>query len=129
VTAYVQDSDGEMRRGAATRLAKQIQRPVNFVTEYKQARVHANLDTSIALMRALGWRAEELLSPDPIDEDAIALAARITALDADRRALVREFVDRIAGGAEVLVTLRSPERRTQSRPPPTTRAGGRRRGA
>jgi hypothetical protein len=129
VKTYVQDPDGEARRGATARLAKQIHRPANFITEYKQGRTHANLDTSIALMRALGWRPEDLLSARPFDEEAIALSARITELKEAQRALVREFVDWVSRGDEVLVTRRSPGPRTQSLRPIAKRAGGKRRGA
>lgn len=110
-------------RGAAVRFAALIGRPASWVTEYKQGSNHASLDTSVAIMRAIGWRAEDVLAADPIDEDALTLLSRIQALDPAPRALVEEMVRRAAGGDALVVVeappsraRRTPDRRRRMRP-------------
>jgi hypothetical protein len=117
------------RRGAAQELAAQIGRPPSWITEYKQGTNHANLDTSIALMRAIGWRPEDVLSSGPIDEEALTLLARIRELGEEERALAMEFVERVSGGAVVFVGPRSPARRMPAHLQAGRRAGGKQRGA
>jgi hypothetical protein len=43
-------------------VAEAIGRPASWVTEYINGQNHANLDTSLALMRFLGWSVEDDLS-------------------------------------------------------------------
>src|SRR5262245_7093043 len=67
-------------RGARSRLAQQLGKPGSWVTEYVQRLRRANLDTSLELMRFVGWRVPDTLrkTADPIanvprDEQQAAL--------------------------------------------------------
>lgn len=99
------------QRGTGGAVAAAIGRPSSWLSEYKQGFNHAGLDTSIALMRVIGWRSEDLLSLDPVDEDALELLSEITRLDAEQRAVVREFLSLMRGGASLVVA--GPSRETR----------------
>src|SRR5688572_12029670 len=116
-------------RGAAVRFAKLIDRPPSWLTEYKQGENHASLDTSVALMRAIGWRLEDVLSPEPLDPDALTLLAQIQGLEPEPRALILEMVTRASGGDALVVvaTPQSRERRSTDRLRATRRVADRQR--
>lgn len=46
-------------RGRNQEVAAKIDRPPSWLTVYRGGRTHANLDTSLALMRVLGWALTE----------------------------------------------------------------------
>jgi hypothetical protein len=112
------------RRGAAREVATAIGRQPSWITGYKLRENHANLDTSVALMRAIGWTPEDVLSSEPIDEEALTLLAQIRDLGEEDRALVVEFVERVSGGAVVFVASRSRGQQTPARRPVTRRVAG-----
>lgn len=63
------------RQGKNKELAEQIGRPGSWVSEYMGGENHASLDTSLALMRFLGWRLNEDLTDFVVDQTITERAA------------------------------------------------------
>lgn len=62
VIAYVRGKETRAQDGRNKEIAERIGRPPSWLTEYMDGENHANLDTSLALMRAIGWTVNENLA-------------------------------------------------------------------
>jgi len=102
----VRGSDNRSYYGRNKALADAIGRPPSWVTEYINGENHANLDTSVALMRYLGWSLAENLSEvsDPPVPGDLAIALR----DAETAEQVRAFLALPAHFRQILVAMPVP---------------------
>lgn len=124
VKVYVRGPEGDRSyQGRNKKVATAIGRPESWVTEYINGENHANLDTSLALMRFLGWSLTADLSGasgPSLDPELIAQLQ-----DAETAERVRRFVALQAELQAVLVQMpplgdiaRTPERSGESKSGP-----------
>lgn len=122
------------KRGRSQQLADYLKRPSSWVTEYLDRQNHANLDTSLALMRFIGWRVDVELasfSPPPIDPDVLdalrepELVAALRALHSIGPGEVRRLqVELLQSLADAEHTAAQPPQSTAETRPARVRAAG-----
>lgn len=101
-------------RGDAAELARAIDKPQSFVTEYLAGAQHANLDTSIALAKYYGFSLRMLTGLDDYPVHDAEIGALVEAYKGARSSELRDAALRILGAPGIALTkpaLKSPPQR------------------